>query len=646
MIRRSTLCLLLFVSQACISIGPPSPVKWGSVPLESITRTHLENASNAAASVTFDLGEMKISADNFEMALTRHVRIQINSEAGQKYANIRIPFWHDEKISEIRAQTILPDGRVIKLRREHIYEEGEKKGWRYKVFAIPGVQTNCVIEYQYRHLSKHLSTIDPWFFQRDIPTSLSRISVEIHEGFSYDAFVRNSPDPYCLPSKERLKQPGDADHWRYTWEFRDLPAIRTEPFMATPNDYFAVLHFQLIEFKSTLVHNVFARTLGDMRNEFYQSYKPYLAVSRRVRKLSQQILGGAVSGTLATEQLYDFVRDSVVTSEYDGYVGSRIRSPDEVIKEKLGSRVEKNLLLVSLLRAAGVNAKPVIISTRSHGKIDRAACRTDAFNHVLTSVDQGLGDMLFLDTAHPYCPNGLLPPNDLTNQGLVIDEGRPRYVNIPRPRTVSMFHARTMRAEIDAEGRLKASTMLRFDGYRNLIYRDKLADHTDAEKFIRAAILEDIENAAVDTFSIFTGDMKAIPLTVNLSFTVENFAEVIGEKIYFSPALFHKHMANIFQAENRSYPIEYPFPYMNTEEVVYQLPENYRIQELPKWNSFSVDGQEYERLIYRADNTLHYARQHRVKDIYYPASNYQHLKDFYTRMVDSDRDLVVLARVH
>jgi transglutaminase-like putative cysteine protease len=643
-VSRFILVVSALLLPACILIKPPSPFDWGRWPRGIAGGEILSRNTRAAARVLFDIGDTKIASGNFDMVLTRHVRIQILSEAGEKYTNIRIPFWHDERVSQIKAQTMLPNGKIIKLRKEDIYEEGEKKGWRCKVFAIPGVEKNCIVEYQYRLYSPHIALLEPWFFQRDLPTKYSRISIEIDEGFAFDAFVRNSPDPFFRPIKERIKQPTGGDHWRYTWEFRNLPPIKDVPFMTTPVDYLAALHFQLVEFRNPRMYRVFAMTLGNLRDKIYQSYEPYILVTRDVQKLSGHILGETSSATAIIEKLYNFVRDSVSTSEYTGYVGNQIRSPDDVIHDKMGSRVEKNLLLLSLLRANGIEAKPVIISTRSHGKVDRRAQHFGAFNHVLASVDNGTGEMLFLDTVHSLCPHGLLPPEDLTNHGLIINGGQPHYVDIPQPKTVSMYHARTIQAEIDDEGTLNASTMIRFDGYRNLAYRDRLAGSASEAEFIQDVILKGVTNATIDTFNIYTGDNTAIPLTINVSFTVKNFAYVIGDKIYFSPALFHKHTENTFQLERRSYPIEYPYPQMNSESVVFKLPADYRVQDMPAKSSYALDGQDFERLVYLKDHSLHYARHHRIQDTYYPAYKYQRLKDFYTHMVQADRDQVVLSK--
>lgn len=122
----SSIILLIFYSCA----GSSNPYGWGNIPPEYALRKVFPTDTTMSASVVFDIGRMVTYLNQGQMTLTRHVRIQIYNERGKEYTNIRIPFWKNDKVSDIKAHTILPNGKKIKLVRKDIFEEGFKDSWR------------------------------------------------------------------------------------------------------------------------------------------------------------------------------------------------------------------------------------------------------------------------------------------------------------------------------------------------------------------------------------------------------------------------------------------------------------------------------------------------------------------------------------
>ncbi len=181
--------------------GEKSKYDWGYVPDEILARMYCPADSSAKAMILFDIGQMEISRSNFEATISRYVRIHIFKEEEKEYANVRIPFWHDDRVFSIAAQVILPNGEKKKLSCRDIREEGEKDDWMYKVFTIPQVQKNCVIEYRYKKTTEYLALLEPWVFQNEIYTKLSRLSVKIPQGFKYMTYLDNAPDPEYTPAR-------------------------------------------------------------------------------------------------------------------------------------------------------------------------------------------------------------------------------------------------------------------------------------------------------------------------------------------------------------------------------------------------------------------------------------------------------------
>src|SRR5689334_11886776 len=124
--------------------------------------------------------EVRVDYDNDNgMTLNHYVRIKIFNDRGresQSKIDIYAPkvrgFQTD--IKEIAARTIKPDGSIIELKKEDIFERTVVKASGVKVkaktFAMPGVEPGAIIEYRWKEVRRNaFSLYEEYEFARDIP---------------------------------------------------------------------------------------------------------------------------------------------------------------------------------------------------------------------------------------------------------------------------------------------------------------------------------------------------------------------------------------------------------------------------------------------------------------------------------------------
>src|SRR5689334_9308956 len=71
--------------------------------------------------------------DDNKHSLHRYVRVKILSEEGKKYATVEIPYNREiEKVAEVRARTVRPDGSVAPFDGK-VYEKTVVKGHGIKI---------------------------------------------------------------------------------------------------------------------------------------------------------------------------------------------------------------------------------------------------------------------------------------------------------------------------------------------------------------------------------------------------------------------------------------------------------------------------------------------------------------------------------
>ena len=103
---------------------------------------------------------------------------------------------------------------------------------------------------------------------------------------------------------------------------------------------------------------------------------------------------------------------------------------DDVLSNEYGDCKDKHTLLAALLKAAGFEAWPVLIS--SSRELDMATPSPEQFDHVITLVPLS-GKLLWMDSTAEIAPIGVLFGNLRDKQALAIPVGKPAYLEHTPP---------------------------------------------------------------------------------------------------------------------------------------------------------------------------------------------------------------------
>ena len=111
---------------------------------------------------------------------------------------------------------------------------------------------------------------------------------------------------------------------------------------------------------------------------------------------------------------------------------------DDVLSNEYGDCKDKHTLLATLLKAAGIEAWPVLISNAR--ELDPPTPSPAQFNHVITLVSLN-GKLLWMDSTEEVAPVGLLMDSLRDKQALAIPADKPAYLektaaDAPFPRSI------------------------------------------------------------------------------------------------------------------------------------------------------------------------------------------------------------------
>ena len=205
---------------------------------------------------------------------------------------------------------------------------------------------------------------------------------------------------------------------------------------------------------------------------------------------------------------------------------------DDVLSNEYGDCKDKHTLLATELKAAGIQAWPVLIS--SGRELDPATPSPAQFNHVITLVPLD-GKLLWMDSTEEVAPIGEMITTLRDKQALAIPDGKPAYLErtpVDLPFTQS--------ARFQVEGKLSDQGV--FTGHIVQTY------HGDAELLLRAVFRQVPQSqwkTAVQQFSQnigFAGDVSnpefseieqiSQPLQISYDYSREKFGDWDDHRIY------------------------------------------------------------------------------------------------------------------
>ena len=229
--------------------------------------------------------------------------------------------------------------------------------------------------------------------------------------------------------------------------------------------------------------------------------------------------------------IYNYVQNRMKwNGEYRKWALKGLKKP---FAEGVGNSSEINLLLTLMLQTAGLNADPVLFSTRDNGIVLAFYPTIDKFNSVLSRVVIN-GKPVLLDAVSKYCLFGLLPPTDINGKGRVVNKFSGDWADLTT--TEKYNEAKQYTLDISPDGKLTGSITGTYNGYAGLVYRYSLTNAKSPDEYVRN-LQEGIKGLTVSKYSFSDKNDNYKPFTDTLMVEINDQTEMIGGKLLFNPLL-------------------------------------------------------------------------------------------------------------
>ncbi|NHM05369.1 DUF3857 domain-containing protein [Flavobacterium celericrescens] len=652
--------------------------KLGKVTLDELKQDRCAMDTSAVAEYIFSKGKTYIEysqTDGFKIITEVENKIKIYKKEGYSYGNYEIPFYIEnnstkEQISFSNAITYNLVGDKIektKLKSEGEFEEQVNKNWGIKKITMPNVKEGSIIEYKYVIRSPFISSFPIWEFEKKIPVLYSEYFTQIPEYFIYNSNIRGGLNPIIsVDKKKRTITLREIEHVQGKGKYET--AVKSN-FVSTNIDFEQVETKYILNSISSFNDEVYVNNIKNYTSSIShelaatrypnQDYKNYALDWENVVETiyDDNAFGGELNKTNYFEVdfeallnninldeqkisvIYNFVKAKMNWNGYMGYYTDN--GVKNAYKNNIGNVADINLMLIAMLRYGGINANPILVSTRLNGI--PVFPNRNGYNYVIAGVELDNKTIILLDATNKNASPNIIPERAMNWFGRMIrKDGTSEMVDLyPKKNSIENV---SMLAELQTDGTIKGKQRKQLTDYYAFLFRNENGNRNQ-ENYIEE--LEKTENfSLVEEYKLDNLNDLTKPIIETYSFTSNSLVDIIGSKMYFSPMLFHQITENPFKAENRLYPVDFNFPIKDSYTFSIKIPEGYVLESKPEPINLVMEENMglFKYTVAENMGTIQFACSLEINTPIIESAYYQHLKEFFNQIVLKQNEKIVLIK--
>jgi len=317
---------------------------------------------------------------------------------------------------------------------------------------------------------------------------------------------------------------------------------------------------------------------------------------------------------------------------------------EELWKNQYGTGWGMTWLFLGLVRAAGFEAYPCLVSARSEYFFRKERLNSAELNAnvVLVKLD---GKDLYFDPGGEFSPFGMLSWVETNVVGLKLDKDGGKWITTSLPECDASRTERKGDLKLLDDGSLEGKLTVTWTGLEGMWRRieQRNEDEASRKKFLE----DDVKNSiALGSEVELTKqpDWKSsdTAFTAEISLRVPGFASSAGRKVLLPASLFAASEKHMFDHSDRVHPVYFQFLSEKIDDITIDLPLGWKTTTLPKPIHEDAKVLEYKLNVEEQKGVLHIRRELRSDVLMVPKDYYQSLRNFYQVVRADDEQQILL----
>jgi hypothetical protein len=359
-----------------------------------------------------------------------------------------------------------------------------------------------------------------------------------------------------------------------------------------------------------------------------------------MKKVTEEVTKGLTDDLSKVKAIHKYLSHKILWDGTEDYTASK--SLRTINSKEKGNNADINMLMICMLRNAGLKADPVILSTRSNGSINQVSAMVQQFNYMVVNVTVN-GEAFLVDATDPLRPWNQLPFECLNGVGRLINTYEARFVELKN----SEEKNRSVHLDLtlSASGEVTGKYSERNTGYNALDIR-KLVRNEGEDGYLDL-IKTAFSDAEITNFRLENLAEPDSCMVESSDVSIKNGMHQAGDKYIINPYLCFGTTGNPFISPERKFPVDFGCPLVENYSITLTIPEQYELLEKPENSSFKLgdDDIQYTISYSEMDKKLTINSSLRINKTSYTIKEYAALRDLYAKMIQSQARVVVMKKI-
>ena len=429
----------------------------------------------------------------------------------------------------------------------------------------------------------------------------------------------------------------------YRWSVTNLPATEDEEGTAQDNSICPQV---------LIAPNKFSM---DDNNGDLTSWKSfglwYGSLARNANNLSddtkkrlQTMVSGASNDKEKMKIIYNYLqRNFRYVSIQLGIGGFKPFDAAFVDQKKYGDCKALSNYMQACLSAVGITSYQALIRAEYNSEPVDPAFPKNWFDHVILCVPSNK-DTTWLECTSNTTDFGVLGNFTENKKALLITNDGGVLVSTPKSTASENKFNSTTKIVLNDDASGESETDIKTTGEykQELMHFVMNENKDDQQKYLvsRLGFLQPDE-------LVFTKDLKNDSSEMAFKLAVEKVPEfTAGSKMFLSPRIYKIWSSRIPGDDKRKYDFYFPCPFIKTDTTIYQLPEDYTVENLPR-----PRDEKFEYGFYKtnysyneSNNTITTIASLQLNQNVIPAEKYQDIRKFFGGVIEEYTEKIVIRK--
>lgn len=553
-------------------------------------------------------------------------RILVRDPRAFHLADQSIDYWASRaEITHFEAKTIQPDGSIDPVAEALTLDKllvgtGDQQLHR-RQFTFPRVRPGSILEYSFELSTSRLPIQLPvaggrgWEYQGLYPVRSAVLEVTLDDR-SYGWKTKSIPvgdlARYC---REEPIQEQNSRGFRVSC--RDVPGVEPEP--KSPPIYElrrSVLAFAAPFDPSTI------QLLGA-----FSDLTQWLELSKKTSQQVDSVVAGWPLEQLTADEkvtrVMRWVREQIGLQD-----GMSVGDLEQVLRERQGTAIERNLLALALLRAAGVRASPALLVDRTQATFGPLLPIPSSALDLVVVIETE-NQPTFIDVNCDYCFPGVVAWQYAGTGagGWVFDPLWTVHPVPPPAKANSERRQRSVRLAPDGSAQVEGSTVWQVQ--RDVERRTAWGEY-DVDRRQQDCLSNEYPDLTVDRIELGDPEVLDRNLACKFAYHAPRVAHRLGETLLLPAIDDFSAAIDLPLATVRRHPLRWRYPFAIASEINFLLPEGYRVGTTPEPKVLNSPGMSFrgEWKVDQAANTVTFRAQYLLEVDQLPPIAYFNLLPF------------------